>query len=397
MKILTTSQTIAKTLQHLIVSHQRYRWAVAWASVGFALYDELLERQDRITQLVVGTHFYQTHPDFLDALVGHDGVRIVLQPSGVFHPKVYLFERGPSEWACVLGSNNFTGAALSTNVEAAVYFDHESANAREQYKQLRGWLDQQWDVGTPLESDSVERYRSLWKRQARRLNKLSGTYGESTKGKPPPVVELFSLSWEQFAKRVEEEDHHGLGQRLKVLAEARKRFRNYGSFSKMSDEKRRDIAGYAPEDVLPWGYFGSMRGAGKFKHAVKTNNKHLSDALDSVPMDGLVTSDHYFEYVEHFRKAFPKGGDGIAVTTRLLCMKRPDMFVCFDRKNRAALCKEFGIKPSGMTYHRYWEEIIERIRDATWWNASRPKDACKEAVWRGRTALLDALFYDPAA
>ncbi len=397
MKLLTTSQTIEKTLQDLILSHMRYRWAVAWASVGFALYDELLEHQDRITQLVVGTHFYQTHPDFLDALVGHDGVRFVLQPSGVFHPKVYLFERGDSEWACILGSNNFTKSALSTNAEAAVYFDHESANARGLYKQLRGWLDQQWGAGTPLESGSVERYRSLWKTQARRLNKLSGTYGPSTKGKSPLVVELFSLSWEQFAKRVEEEDHHGLDQRLKVLDAAWERFRHYGSFSQMSAEERREIAGFAPDDGLPWGFFGSMRGAGYFKNAVLTNNRHLSDALDSVPKDGLVTSEHYFDYVERFRKAFPQGGDGIAVATRLLCMKRPDMFICFDRKNRVALCKEFGIKPSAMTYHRYWDEIIKRVRDATWWNASRPEGPYKEAVWRGRTALLDALFYDPEA
>jgi hypothetical protein len=84
MKILTTSQTTAKTPQGLMVPHQHYRWAVAWASVGSALYDGLLEHQERIAQLVVGTHSYQTHPDFLGALVGHVGVRFVLRPSGVF-------------------------------------------------------------------------------------------------------------------------------------------------------------------------------------------------------------------------------------------------------------------------------------------------------------------------
>jgi hypothetical protein len=64
-----------------------------------------------------------------------------------------------------------------------------------------------------------------------------------------------------------------------------------------------------------------------FKNAVLTDDQHLSGASDSVPMDGLVTSGHYFDYVEHFRKAFLQGGDGIAVATHLLCRKRPDMFV----------------------------------------------------------------------
>ncbi len=396
MELLTTNQAIAKRLQNLIMSHQRYRWAVAWATANFTLYDELLEHRDRISQLVVGTHFYQTHPDFLDSFVGHSGVRFVPQTSGVFHPKIYLFEKDHSEWACVLGSSNFTAAALSKNVEAAVYFDHKSPNADRLYKQLRKWLDQQWELGKPIDSAYVERYRSLWPRQRKRLSKLSDTYGKSTNGKPPLEVELFTLPWGQFAERVKKEDHHGLERRLKVLAAARERFHHYGSFSQMATDKRRDIAGFGPENILPWRFFGSMQGAGYFKEAVRTNNQCLSSALDCVPMDGLVTSENYFDYIKHFREAFPQGGDGIAVATRLLCMKRPDMFLCFDSKNRVALCKEFGIKQSDMTYDRYWDEIIERVRDATWWNASRPEDPDGEAVWRSRTALLDALFYDPA-
>lgn len=140
-----------------------------------------------------------------------------------------------------------------------------------------------------------------------------------------------------------------------------------------------------------------MFGAGTFKNRINTNNKHISAALDCVPMDGHVTAKDFNNYVSTFQKAFPRGGDGVAVATRLLCMKRPDTFVCLDSKNRRALCKEFGIRQSHMTYDRYWEEIIEQVREADWWNSARPSDKEGLAIWQGRTALLDALYYDPNA
>ncbi|EQD41577.1 hypothetical protein B1B_14477 [mine drainage metagenome] len=47
-----------------------------------------------------------------------------------------------------------------------------------------------------------------------------------------------------------------------------------------------------------------------------------------------------------------------------------------------------------MTYDRYWDEIIERIRDTPWWASEQPKNAKEAAVWDGRAAMLDAIFYE---
>ena len=74
-------------------------------------------------------------------------------------------------------------------------------------------------------------------------------------------------------------------------------------------------------------------------------------------------------------------------------MKRPDVFVCVDSRNLRELCKEFGIRQAGMTYDRYWEDIIERIRDAKWWNCPKPREPEESAIWEARAAFLDALYY----
>lgn len=47
-----------------------------------------------------------------------------------------------------------------------------------------------------------------------------------------------------------------------------------------------------------------------------------------------------------------------------------------------------------MMYDRYWDEIVERIMDAPWWNAPRPTRSLEAAVWDGRAAMLDSIFYE---
>ena len=117
VKLLATPSDLRRSLRGAMRRYRYYRWCVAWASRKSPLCDDLLRRRDRISQLVVGTHFYQTHPDFLQAFMDHPEARFVLQPSGVFHPKIYLFENDPDDWACIVGSPNFTRAAFSENME----------------------------------------------------------------------------------------------------------------------------------------------------------------------------------------------------------------------------------------------------------------------------------------
>jgi hypothetical protein len=398
MKLLTTSFDLTKSFRDAMRRYQRYRFCVAWASWNFPLYDELLKRQDRISQLVVGTHFYQTHPNFLQAFIDHPAARFVFQPRGIFHPKIYLFENNPDDWACIIGSPNFTGAAFSSNLEAAVLFDSKVPDARSIYDRLSNMIEEQWRNGEKLTRPRLDRYQSIWDLQRPRLQNLAGTFGNTTTGKALVDIELFGLSWPEFVSRVKSEKHHSLPDRLRVLKAVRGYFANNKRFGEMDPEQRRRIAGVAPPEVSPdgrwdWGYFGHMKGAGRFWRAVNRNDQSLSAALDCIPLDGLVAEDHYRAFVEFFQKAFPKGGGGIAVATRLLCMKRPDMFVCLDSKNRTALCKEFGITWANMDDERYWREVIERVRLMKWWNEPRPVE--DEEIWLGRTALLDALYYEP--
>jgi len=66
LKLIANRKTLVRTLSRLIENHSEAAFAVAWASSGNQVSDLLKENSSRIIRAVIGTHFYQTHPDVLD-------------------------------------------------------------------------------------------------------------------------------------------------------------------------------------------------------------------------------------------------------------------------------------------------------------------------------------------
>lgn len=201
-------------------------------------------------------------------------------------------------------------------------------------------------------------------------------------------VPILGKTWQEYYNCIKAKDRYWKT-RLKVTQSVRKLFNKHVHFYDMNYIERRKIAGLIKESEYLW--FGSMIGAGKFWQAVKWNNKHLSQALDLIPDSGGISRDMYIKYIEEYRKAFPKGRDGIATATRLLTMKRPDIFVCLNKQN-LELCKDFGTSIS-ITYELYWDLIIEPIMKSTWWNAPCPNSPTELEVWQARAAFLDSIYY----
>jgi len=98
--------------------------------------------------------------------------------------------------------------------------------------------------------------------------------------------------------------------------------------------------------------------------------------------------------IYHMATGSGKTVTALATATRLLAMKRPDVFVCLDSKNRSALCKDFGVVQSKLDYDRYWNEIVERIFDSDWWINPKPKDDIEKDVSNSRAAFLDSIYYE---
>lgn len=393
MEIITNNKTLEKKLIQLANKHDRISVAVAWASAGTKFFDILLSNKDKLFESTIGTHFYQTDPDVLKSFVESEQVHFVMQPSGVFHPKLYFFQTGQS-WEAIVGSANMTNGAFTVNNELNVHLTGQDDVDGSTFDQLTNQLSNYYELGVSVNDEYVNVYAAYHKKHKPKLEKLNGQYNSTKTTKSLFDSIVMQMDWSVYVEKVQQDKNHAIDQRLELLEVIQGYFQQYENYESMPLGARKTIAGLPNLTHEHWGWFGSMKGAGVYHSNINNNNPFISEALDHIPLHGEVTLLQFNRYVESFKKAFPNGRDGTSIASRLLAMKRPDFFVCIDSKNNKAMCSDFGITMSNMTYERYWTELISRIHDSVWYEKEQPRDQLENQIWKGRVALLDCIFYE---
>lgn len=391
MKLITDRTKLARELTRCIDRHDRLSFAVAWAT-HTKVYDTLLARRDAIESGVIGTHFYQTDPEVLDDFVDDGKVRFVLQPSGVFHPKIFLFRTG-RRFDAFVGSANLTHGAMSRNSEAVLHISQDDDGAVSVRDELAEAVWTYRAMGRKVRQEDVDVYRAAHERMRSSRERLNGTYG-SARSTSPLESEVMRMSWKKYVAEIRGAGDDHLRNRIALLRDIRTQFERTPAFADMDVDVRAMIAGLPNGRTENQGYFGSMRGDGYFHNAVKRAPAGISAALDCIPLEGPVTRHHYDRFVELFAPAVAGERQRPGVASRLLAMKRPDLFVCISKRNRTALAKDFSIAAGRIDFDLYWSAIAERIRDARWWSHPEPASGRQLDIWRARAAMLDAVFYE---
>lgn len=392
MKIISTSNELGKQLKRLIKKYPHIAIATAWASAKTDVFEALVQHKDKIAQAIIGTHFYQTDPDVLDQFVGSKKVKFMLQPDGVFHPKVYLFWSREA-WEVIIGSPNLTVGALTKNSELSVLITSDDGQP-ELKAEVADVINGYWAEAETVSRQDAENYRNLWKLKTRELKKVADIFGDKKTSKPAVHSSVMPMDWASYLAEVKKDTTHGFKERLAMLKAVRDEFDQHEHFNDIPFDARRGIAGLDSETIPNPKWFGSMTGAGKFYSLINKGHEAFSLALDEIPRVGEVRKEHFDRYIAEYKKAYPEGRDGLGTATRLLSMKRPDVFLCVDSKNLDRLAKDVGMVKAGLDYERYWEEVVLRLMESPWWQSPEPTNATEKAVWQARAAMLDAIFYD---
>jgi len=397
MNFLHTNTQIKEKLIELINSCSSMQIAVAWATANHEVSKTLIDNRDKINKLIVGTHFFQTDPNFLEAFLDDNKVRVIYETGEVFHPKIYYFKLKDG-WECLIGSANFTNGAMNRNKELLVSFSSEDKEVHQTENEIWLTINEWFKEGYIIDEEYLNKYKKHYEDKKDLLISLSTS--KNTKSSNFYNTDIFNYTWQEFFNRILEEDYHGesaVYDRIKVLSSAKELFK-IGAFSDLSEIERRKIAGYEPyydDNEFDWQWFGSMHPEGKFKGLIKSNNKNISLALEQIPLEGYLTKDNYLAFLKYYKRAIGDDSNRLSGATRLLAMKRPDYFFCLDSKNKKKFCEEFGIKEKELHIDTYWDIVVDKITSCLWWiNQENFQDETEKKVWEYRAAFLDAIYYN---
>ncbi|AWB67106.1 hypothetical protein C2869_11975 [Saccharobesus litoralis] len=184
----------------------------------------------------------------------------------------------------------------------------------------------------------------------------------------------------------------------------------------MINEDRLAFAGKHTQqhDVSVYNYdvewFGSTKAARAFHQLLNQIPEQFDKALDNIPLEGEVTQDHYqafvIAYLQIFANNLPEEKPSLPAATRLLAMRRPDVFVVISNNKIDALCNGLSIgKFNNRDFQAYWQDLITCIQSCPWWRAPCPEidhETSEESesehldettLWRNRAILVDLFFY----
>lgn len=395
-----TADGVQRAIERLIVDYDELHWAVAWGT-STPLAKKLLSHAPKFRAVTFGLAFAQTDPHLVDSLVELDGCYVVTKfPEGTYHPKIYAFRSGERA-AAIVGSANFTWGGLGKNHEASVLITgsiHDRALA-----DIFAYVKQSAKLGKRVSAELAHRYRISCKRAARMARPPRDPLLESPKDLLSPLV---GMDWGQYVRAVRADRgpaHHDVARSLGLLRTAQAWLSAAPSFGDLTTPQRKAIAGVigvrdkAGDDKLgqDWGWFGSMRGAGDFMNRIAENDRSLASAVDSIPQKGEITKDDFDRFAELFEKAFVNSDrvGGVPTASRLLAMKRPDVFLCISKPNLTAAAKEMEFAKSTLRLDNYWDRVVEVIRASDWYNTDKP--VREGQLWECRAAMLDVILYAP--
>jgi len=415
MKVtLLDAEKGGEELARLIREHDVISIAVAWASTHDT--SNLLftkEQAAKLKHLIIGVNGFGTEPAALDLAAGISCAKVAEgKGSSLFHPKIYLFSSGDCAEA-VIGSANFTKGGMGRNTEASVLIS--GAATEDIFSELREQIKDYAKAARKLTPELAEEYRAKYKRDAKDRSIHNPELGEPARdwrGLESPIA---TWTWKEYLEQINAHARVGIDgnfARLKnglaVLDFARRRFARIGSFADLPAIDRKAIAGLIERmeiqgdqekaESIGFGQFGSMRGAGVFNKILTSDTlvARIASALDEIPFHGQVTRQHYEKYAEKFVAGFEgeKRGGGLPTASRLLAMKRPDVFICVDGANKTRLAAHLDTKPNGLALDTYWKRVIEPILSSPWYGQQKPSGKRNGQIWEGRVALLDIIYYD---
>ncbi|MFC2992974.1 phospholipase D-like domain-containing protein [Halomonas tibetensis] len=398
MKIeLIKSGAVKEKALKLLEECQNFDIAVAWAGEN-DFCDEIVRFGEKMRRVVIGTHLYHTAPSVIKRLMKF-GVKVKPPVGDLFHPKIYYFDCG-ERVVVIIGSHNMTKAAFEDkNIEASILID--GLKKDKELKDIRHFINKEWSSSSSVTDEFLFSYETQYEAKKVHKQELEKYIPLKKPKKQYHGASPMEMTWIDYIEGLKRKEIGSPYERLHLLEEARMLFEEKRHFEEMEKDERKAIAGtFAPSEKgykeIEWAAFGTMASVGVFKNVVNNSPYYISKALDEIPLKGEVVKSDYDRFCKFFFKAFEKKArkGGVPVASRLLAMKRPDIFIPFNGKSSRAMAAAFGIAKSRVNLETYWDCIVVPTSLSKWWLHPRPVGLTEQRIWDNRAAMIDAHFYE---
>ncbi len=394
MHLHTTSSTINSAFKRLLTKYSKFSFVSAWAGVDFEASKQVIAQLKRADYIVIGTHFYQTHPEFIRLTRQFKSVRFVLETDGVFHPKMYVFYNSPSEWSFLIGSANFTKGAFNKNSEVLMEVSSMDEGSNQAlFEDAIKFITQCWKEASSVSYEGYLDYLEKWRSNQWHRNKLANekdTDIEASMG----LTNFQKLDWNQYINVLMEREESVEG-RLKLLEHSAKQYDNENILGKWDLKDKLLIAGISGSGLTGiykyWGHLGTTSRQYNFSTYLANPNSRVCRSIDAIPITGEVTKKQYDEFKKMFNSVY--GKTSITSASRLLALKRPDTFYCYTSQNRKKFASKFNIAPTTVNLDTYWDKVVLKIRESNWYNTAQPSTPLEGRIAFAKAAILDAIFY----
>lgn len=385
--ILQDAEAHACALQDLVAWSNEVDLACAWATAdkGRSPHWSLID-PGKIRRAVIGVAFAQTEPWVLRTL--HEANRLRIgQCNGTFHPKLYLGFKG-KELRAIVGSANLTGAAFASNVELSVLL--EGTDSDNQLRELTAFHDVHWRAGMEVDDQWLLDYECVW--AARAPEPII------PKGKLQIVsVESLQMNWERYYNVLLAQENRLPFIRVfqdypsysVELSRTQAVFQKYERFADAPPDDRRLLMGLAGKSSGSSGLIGSMGPARFAKQLVKNAPQKVGRHLDKIPLEGEISLSLAGKVLHGLTEIH---GVKLGVATRLLAVKRPDLFVSVNNGSNPQLA--VLLRRRKVTSVEHYLQLLETVWQLDWHRSPMPADPQQQQAWQRRAALLDSVLYE---
>lgn len=145
-------------------------------------------------------------------------------------------------------------------------------------------------------------------------------------------------------------------------------------------------------------WFASTKGAKTFHTLLQAHPSEFDDALAHIPLQGDVSFKQYQAFVSTYKAIFNTHTNAekapLAAATRLLAMRRPDVFIALTNAKIGTLCQGLSIaKFNNQDFDSYYQELILSLQSFAWYRQSAPENSEELALWNVRAALVDVFLF----